>query len=97
MVNGSTPANIAEIKKLKAAWNAKKPVEWIRVHMVARHVHFPHSQHLKALGPQACATCHGNVARMPQVYKVNNVNNMGFCITCHLERKVSRDCTACHY
>ena len=97
MVNGSTPSNVAEIKKLKAAWNAKKPIEWVRVHMVARHVHFPHSVHIKALGPQACATCHGNVARMPQVYKVNNVNNMGFCISCHLERKVSRDCTVCHY
>src|SRR5450755_2088647 len=40
MVNGSTPANVAEIKKQRAAWNAKKPIEWIRVHMVARHVHF---------------------------------------------------------
>jgi hypothetical protein len=97
MVLGSTPQNKAEIKKLKTAWSDKKPVEWIRVHMVARHVHFPHSQHIKALGPQACATCHGNVARMPQVYKVNNVNNMGFCISCHLERKVTRDCTVCHY
>lgn len=97
MVGGSTPENKAEIKKLRDAWNAKKPVEWVRVHMVARHVHFPHSVHLKALGSEACATCHGNIARMPQVYKVNNVNNMGFCITCHLERKVTRDCTACHY
>jgi len=97
MVNGSTPENKAEIKKLKDAWKEQKPVEWVRVHMVARHVHFPHSQHLKALGPQACATCHGNVSRMPQVFKVNNVNNMGFCISCHLERKVSRDCTVCHY
>jgi Class III cytochrome C family len=82
MVNGSTPENKAEIKKLRDAFAAKKPVEWVRVHAVARHVHFPHSRHIKALGPQACATCHGNVARMPQVYKVNNVNN---------------DCTVCHY
>lgn len=96
-VTGSTPQNKAEIKKLNAAWNAKKPIEWIRVHAVARHVHFPHNRHIKALGQQACATCHGNIARMPQVYKVNNVNNMGFCISCHLERKVSRDCSVCHY
>lgn len=97
MVGGSTPENKAEIKKLRTAWSDKKPIEWVRVHAVARHVHFPHSQHIKALGPQACATCHGNVARMPQVYKVNNVNNMGFCISCHLERKVTRDCSVCHY
>jgi hypothetical protein len=28
---------------------------------------------------------------------VNNINNMGFCISCHIERKVTRDCSACHY
>jgi hypothetical protein len=25
------------------------------------------------------------------------VNNMGFYISCHIERKVSRDCSVCHY
>jgi hypothetical protein len=54
-------------------------------------------RHIKALGPNACQTCHGDIARMPQVFKVNNINNMGFCITCHVERKINRDCTACHY
>jgi hypothetical protein len=67
------------------------------VHLIARHAHFPHQRHIKALGPNACTTCHGDVSRMPQVFKVNNVNNMGFCITCHVERKVARDCSVCHY
>lgn len=97
MVKGTTDAHRAEIKKLTDAWTAKKPIEWIRIHEVARHVRFPHSRHIKALGAQACATCHGNVARMPQVFKVNNVNNMGWCVSCHLERNVTRDCTSCHY
>jgi hypothetical protein len=97
VVGGSDSTNRAEITKLKKAFNEKKPVEWTRVHFLARHVHFPHSQHIKALGPSACATCHGDVTRMPQVFKVNNVNNMGWCISCHIERKVTRDCTACHY
>jgi len=96
-IAGKTDANKAEIKKLKVAWTAKQPVEWVRIHRIARHVHFPHQRHIKALGTSACAACHGNVARMPQVYKVNNVNNMGFCISCHIERKISRDCTVCHY
>jgi len=94
---GRDPANQAEIQKLKDAWAAGTPVEWVRIHNVARHVHFPHMRHIKALGDNACATCHGNVARMPQVYQVNNVNNMGFCINCHLERNVTRDCSACHF
>jgi hypothetical protein len=69
----------------------------VRVHYLARHAHFPHQRHIKALGPNGCTTCHGDLTRMPQVYQVNNINNMGFCITCHLERNVSRDCSVCHY
>ena len=97
VVSGSDSGAKAEIKKVRQAWTDKKPVEWTRVHLIARHAHFPHQRHIKALGPNACTTCHGDVSRMPQVFKVNNVNNMGFCITCHVERKVSRDCSVCHY
>jgi hypothetical protein len=97
VISGSDSSHKVEIKKLRDAWSQKRPVEWVRVHYVARHAHFPHMRHIKALGPNACQTCHGDVARMPQVYKVNNVNNMGFCITCHLQRNVTRDCSACHY
>jgi len=96
-VGGSDSTNRAEVKKLRDAWNQKQPVEWVRIHQIAKHAHFPHMRHLKAMGPNACGTCHGDVTRMPQVFKVNNVNNMGFCISCHVERKVSRDCAVCHY
>lgn len=97
VVGGADSAGRTEIRKLRQAWNDKQPVEWNRIHALARHVHFPHSRHVNALGPSACATCHGDVTRMPQVYKVQNVNNMGWCISCHVERDVSRDCTVCHY
>ena len=97
VISGSDSSNQAEIKKLRQAWTDKKPVEWVRVHYLPRHAHFPHQRHVKALGPTACATCHGDVQRMPQVFKVNQVDKMGFCISCHIERKVSRDCSVCHY
>jgi hypothetical protein len=97
VVSGSDSSSRTEIRKLRQYSADKKPVEWVRIHAVARHVHFPHSRHIKALGPTACMTCHGDVERMPQVSKVNNITNMGFCITCHLQRDVSRDCTVCHY
>jgi Cytochrome c7 and related cytochrome c/Class III cytochrome C family len=97
VVSGTDSGAKAEIKKLRQAWTDQKPVEWVRIHTLARFARFPHMRHIKAMGPNACATCHGEVSRMPQVFKVNNVNNMGFCITCHLDRKVSRDCTVCHY
>jgi hypothetical protein len=102
VIGGSDDSHKAEIKKLRTFWaekdDAAKPtLQWVRIHTLAKHVHFPHMRHLKAMGPNACQTCHGDVTRMPQVFQVNNVNNMGFCISCHVERNVTRDCTACHY
>jgi hypothetical protein len=97
MVSGKDKSHQVEIKKVADAWRQKQPIQWKRVHYLPRYAHFPHQRHIKALGPNACATCHGDVARMPQVYKVNQVDRMGFCVTCHLQRKVSRDCSVCHY
>ena len=97
VISGSDSGGRTEIRKLRQAWNEKKPVEWVRIHSVSRHAHFPHMRHIRAMGPNACGTCHGDVARMPQVYAANNINKMGFCISCHLERQVTRDCSTCHY
>jgi hypothetical protein len=97
VVGGTDSTQRTEIRKLREAWNEREPIEWQRIYAVGRHVHFPHNRHIAAMGPNACATCHGDVTRMPQVFQVQNVNNMGFCISCHVERDVSRDCTVCHY
>jgi len=97
VIGGTDSTAQREIAKVREAYNTSTPVEWSRVYFLARHAHFPHMRHINAMGPNACATCHGDVARTPQVFKVNNVNNMGFCINCHLERNVSRDCSVCHY
>jgi hypothetical protein len=97
VVAGSDSGGKVEIRKLRQAWTEKKPVEWVRVHFLPRHAHFPHQRHVKVLGPTACVTCHGDVSRMPQVFKVQQVDNMGFCVSCHLQRGVSRDCSVCHY
>jgi len=101
-ISGSDSSGRGEIQKLRQFWtDREKPdapkLEWVRIHTLARHAHFPHMRHIQAMGPTACGTCHGDVARMPQVFEVNNVNNMGFCISCHLERDQSRDCSVCHY
>src|SRR5207249_4614485 len=59
---------------------------------------FRHMRHIKALGtgPESCANCHGEVAKQPRLYQVPTLK-MGWCIRCHVERKVTRDCTACHF
>ncbi len=102
VIGGADASAKAEIKKLRQFWSDKdKPgaprLEWVRVHNLAKHAHFPHMRHIYVMGTKACGTCHGDVARMPQVFKVNNINSMGFCINCHVERKVTRDCSRCHY
>ena len=97
VIGGTDSTAQREIAKVRDAYNTNTPVEWNRVYFLARHAHFPHMRHINAMGPNACATCHGDVTRTPQVFKVNNVNNMGFCINYHLERNVSRDCSVCHY
>jgi class III cytochrome C family protein len=97
VVGGRDSSHQVQIKKVRQAWSDKKPIPWVRIHYLPRYAHFPHQRHIKALGPNACGTCHGEVQRMPQVFKVNNVDRMGFCVTCHLQRNVSRDCSVCHY
>jgi hypothetical protein len=97
IIGGTDSTAKVEIAKVRESFNTSTPVEWNRVYFLARYAHFPHMRHINAMGPNACATCHGDVTRTPQVFKVNNVNNMGFCINCHLERNVSRDCSVCHY
>jgi len=89
-------AEIAEVKKVQAAWINKKPPEWVRIHALPGFVRFPHMRHIKVLGTESCATCHGDVRAMPQVYQVATLK-MGWCINCHVQRQVGRDCTLCHY
>ena len=103
LVGGSTPSHQAEIKKVRDAWRERKAPEWVRIHALPGFARFPHMRHIKGLGarlgvePNAtCANCHGDVKTMPQVYQVSTLT-MGWCVRCHVENKVSRDCSVCHY
>lgn len=96
IISGSTPSHQAEIRKVRDAWLKQQPPTWVRVHALPGFVRFPHMRHIKVLGAESCTTCHGDVPAMPQVYRVSPLT-MGWCINCHLQRGVSRDCTVCHY
>jgi hypothetical protein len=96
MIGGSTPTHEIEIQKVRDAWGEKKPPQWVRIHALPAFVHFPHMRHIKALGTDACTTCHGDVQKMPQVHQVASLT-MGWCVDCHVKNKVTRDCTVCHY
>jgi hypothetical protein len=92
-----------EVQKLVQAANSGALIEWVEVHPLAQFVKFPHMRHV-VNGGLACAQCHGDVQRMPQVYRVSSLK-MGWCVGCHVNseyrdhpgRAVTTDCTACHY
>ena len=82
-----------EIRKLTRHYEEKRPVEWKRVYALPDFIYFSHKRHVTA--GVACASCHGNVAGMKKVRRVNELV-MGWCVSCHRVRGASRDCATCH-
>ncbi len=68
------------IKQVRAAWDAGKAIEWVRVHELPDFVYFPHKRHV-AKGV-SCEACHGNVAQMDRVEQFAPLT-MGWCMDCH--------------
>jgi hypothetical protein len=93
--NDTTNTPNAEIAKLRAYADSAKAVRWQRIYKISEHAHFPHMRHVNA--GVACQQCHGNVQQQPRVFAVQDINNMGWCTSCHMRRGVTRDCTACHF
>lgn len=84
------------IKEITAMREKGIDLEWQRVYGYPppAHVKFNHAPHIRA--NVECATCHGNIAG--QTVARRNVDlTMGFCVNCHMERKASIECVACHY
>lgn len=94
-IRGTDAAQQTEIQKVVDYWESAEPIPWVRIYKVADHVHFPHMRHIAA--GVDCATCHGDVREMAVIEEVNQPLSMGWCVSCHIERSVSRDCAVCHY
>ena len=87
-----------EIQKVRDYYNSGTPIPWRRIYKVADHVTFPHMRHVAA--DITCQTCHGEVQMMGVLTEVDEAAGglkMGWCVSCHVERGASRDCTVCHY
>ncbi len=69
-------------------------IMWRRVYTLPDFVRFAHRPHIRA--GIACQHCHGAVETMDRIEPATEIN-MGFCITCHDARQVSKDCVTCHY
>ncbi len=98
IVGGTTEEQQSEIAKLRDYAARGEPIPWARVYKVADHVHFPHMRHVDA--GLECQECHGPVEEVGPIEERDPAwggANMGWCVSCHVERDVSRDCTVCHY
>ena len=95
VIGGTDERQQAEIQKVRDYWTNQEAIPWVRIYKVADHAHFPHMRHVAA--DIDCATCHGQVQEMRVIEEVNQPLSMGWCVSCHIEREVSRDCAVCHY
>src|SRR5262245_48745543 len=72
--------NAPILEPVRASFRENKPLEWNRVHDLPDFVYFNHSIHVaKGVG---CATCHGQVDRMPLMYLENSLQ-MSWCLYWH--------------
>lgn len=91
----------ADIDQLKAKWEAKEPVQWVKINDQPDFVQFNHRPHIA--GGVACESCHGDVSQVDNPKRYNQ--NMGWCLNCHRSvgrehpEKLARlmDCATCHY
>ncbi len=82
-----------QIAKLREHYYDNLPVEWVRVNVLQEFVYFSHQAHIQS--GIDCGKCHGNVAEMDRVI-MKKPFQMGFCVQCHRDTKVSNDCLMCH-
>jgi len=72
--------NAPILEPVRASFRENRPLEWNRVHDLPDFVYFNHSIHIaKGVG---CATCHGQVDRMPLMLQQNSLQ-MRWCLECH--------------
>jgi hypothetical protein len=68
------------LEPVRSSYANNVPIEWTRVHDLPDFVYFNHSVHVaKGIG---CATCHGQVDRMPLMYQEASLQ-MEWCLDCH--------------
>ncbi|HTF21577.1 MAG TPA: c-type cytochrome [Chryseolinea sp.] len=86
-IRTGTTTGDGEIAKIVAAWDNKKPIEWVRIHNLPDLAYFNHAQHVN-VGGQECQTCHGPIETM-DVVRQHSLLTMGWCIDCHRKTDVN--------
>ncbi len=80
-------------KLLQKYADEKKEIAWNRVYNLPEHVWFSHKRHVNK--NIECKKCHGPVETL-DVNAQMVIHRMGFCLSCHREKKAPTDCWTCH-
>lgn len=70
----------AMLEPVRESYKTGEPLEWTRVHDLPDFVYFNHAIHVNK--GVACATCHGDVSKMPLMYREHTLH-MEWCLSCH--------------
>jgi hypothetical protein len=73
-------SNAPILEPVRASFRDNTNLTWIRVHDLPDFVYFNHQIHVKQ--GVGCATCHGEVDKMPLMYQANSLL-MEWCLDCH--------------
>jgi Zn ribbon nucleic-acid-binding protein len=79
-------ANSPMLAPVRESYRSNRSLAWTRVHDLADFAYFNHQIHVRK--GIACADCHGEVDRMPLMWRVNSLQ-MRWCLDCH--RKFEND------
>jgi hypothetical protein len=74
------------LEPVRESFRTGQPLAWTRVYDLPDFVYFDHSIHI-AKGV-ACAECHGEVERMPLMWKATTLH-MEWCLDCHRRSAVT--------
>jgi hypothetical protein len=72
--------NAPILEPVRASFKNDTPLTWTRVNYLPDFVYFSHKIHIKQ--GVGCATCHGQVDKMPLMYQARSLQ-MEFCLDCH--------------
>jgi hypothetical protein len=94
----------AELQKLYAAVDNRRPLAWTRIDSLPDFAYFDHRAHVNA--GVACQQCHGPVETMERVRQATDLS-MGWCVNCHRTANrtgiagkrvnASTNCSTCHF
>jgi hypothetical protein len=85
----------AEEAKLVRLLKDQRPLVWNSLFRQPAHIFYSHRRHVVKAGIK-CERCHGDFAQTTSPPRSVKRLKMSDCITCHMERNVSVECTTCH-